>query len=139
MKKEKETEKKELREGSGRILFKVKSDDPTQAALRRWLVMEIYCGRMSVQRAIEEFEFEYKSPTTAINDWKKLYEPTILLTLPQMTEKERERVAALEKHIKQIEKQLEAAQMKATALDMMIDIAESKLKISIRKKSGTKQ
>lgn len=139
MKKEKETEKKELREGSGRILFKVKSDDPTQAALRRWLVMEIYCGRMSVQRAIEEFEFEYKSPTTAINDWKKLYEPTILLTLPQMTEKEREKVAALEKHIKQIEKQLEAAQMKATALDMMIDIAESKLKISIRKKSGTKQ
>ena len=56
-----------------------------------------------------------------------------------MTEKEREKVAALEKHIKQIEKQLEAAQMKATVLDMMIDIAESKLKISIRKKSGTKQ
>lgn len=131
--------KAEEKGGEKRILFKVKSDDPTQAALRRWLVMEIYCGRMSVQRAIEEFEFEYKSPTTAINDWKKLYEPTILLTLPQMTEKEREKVAALEKHIKQIEKQLEAAQMKATALDMMIDIAESKLKISIRKKSGTKQ
>ena len=139
MKKEDVKKKKEEKEETKRILFKVKSDDPTQTALRRWLVMEIYCGRLTIQKAIEEFEFEHKRPNKAIIDWKKLYEPTVLLTLPQMTEKEREKVAALEKHIKQIEKQLEAAQMKATVLDMMIDIAESKLKISIRKKSGTKQ
>ena len=131
----KEGEKEETK----RILFKVKSDDPTQTALRRWLVMEIYCGRMSVQKAIDEFEFEHKSPYWALKEWEKLYKPTIPLTLPQMTEKEREKVAALEKHIKQIEKQLEAAQMQVTALDTMIDLAESKLKISIRKKSGTKQ
>lgn len=122
-----------------KVKFHLKSDDLSQIALRRWLIMEIYCGRMSIQYAIEEFEFEHKRPTAAIKEWQNTYAPEIPLSLPIMTEKERQKVETLEKHIKRVEKQLEEAQMKVTSLDTLIDIAESKLNISIRKKSGTKQ
>jgi hypothetical protein len=45
----------------------------------------------------------------------------------------------LEKRIRELEKQLERAQMKNVALDTMIDIAENDYKLEIRKKSGPKQ
>jgi transposase len=45
----------------------------------------------------------------------------------------------LEAKVKELEKALEYEKMRSLALDTMIDIAEEKLKISIRKKSGTKQ
>jgi hypothetical protein len=56
-----------------------------------------------------------------------------------MTDKERQQLEALQKKVKQLERQLEDAQMKAIALDTLIDVAEEDLKIAIRKKAGTKQ
>jgi hypothetical protein len=56
-----------------------------------------------------------------------------------MTEKERHKVEELQKKLKEMEKQLEHAQMKNIALETLIDVAEEKLKISIRKKPGAKQ
>jgi transposase len=41
--------------------------------------------------------------------------------------------------VKELEKALEYEKLRTLALDTMIDIAEDKLNISIRKKSGTKQ
>ena len=46
---------------------------------------------------------------------------------------------ALEAKVRELEKALEYEKLRSLALDTMIDIAEDKLKISIRKKSGTKQ
>ena len=46
---------------------------------------------------------------------------------------------ALETKVKELEKALEYEKLRSLALDTMINIAEDKLKISIRKKSGTKQ
>ena len=46
---------------------------------------------------------------------------------------------ALEAKVKELEEALEYERLRSLALDTMIDIAEEKLKISIRKKSGTKQ
>lgn len=46
---------------------------------------------------------------------------------------------ALEAKVAELEKALEYEKLRSLALDTMIDIAEDKLKISIRKKSGTKQ
>ena len=46
---------------------------------------------------------------------------------------------ALEAKVKELEKALEYEKLRTLALDTMIDVAEDKLKISIRKKSGTKQ
>jgi len=44
----------------------------------------------------------------------------------------------LQKRIKELERQLENAQLKAEGYELMIEIAEKELKIPIRKKSGTK-
>lgn len=46
---------------------------------------------------------------------------------------------ALETRIRELEKALEYEKLKTMALNKMIDIAERDLKITIRKKSGTKQ
>ena len=56
-----------------------------------------------------------------------------------MSAKERTDHKAQEKRIKELEKQLELAQMKNVALNTMIDIAENDYKLKIRKKSGPKQ
>lgn len=45
----------------------------------------------------------------------------------------------MEQRILELESQLKQEQMRSTVLDKMIDLAESDLKISIRKKSGAKQ
>lgn len=44
----------------------------------------------------------------------------------------------LQQRIKELEKQLEMAQLKAEGYELMIEIAEKELKIPIRKKSDTK-
>lgn len=46
---------------------------------------------------------------------------------------------SLETKVNELEKALEYEKLRTLALDTMIDIAEDKLNISIRKKSGTKQ
>jgi transposase len=45
----------------------------------------------------------------------------------------------LQAKVKELEKALEYEKMRTLALDTMINVAERDLKISIRKKSGTKQ
>jgi transposase len=46
--------------------------------------------------------------------------------------------ASLKKRIKELERQLEDEKFRSEAYNMMIDIAEKELKISIRKKTNTK-
>jgi hypothetical protein len=62
--------------------------------------------------------------------------PQIVVSLPVMTEKERLKQEALLKRVKELEKQLEDAQMKNIALETLIDVAEEQLNIPIRKKLG---
>lgn len=45
----------------------------------------------------------------------------------------------LEQKVRELEEQLKFEKLRSTALDTMIEIAEDKFKIPIRKKSGTKQ
>jgi uncharacterized coiled-coil protein SlyX len=56
-----------------------------------------------------------------------------------MSAKDRTNNQELEKRIKELEKELELAQMKIVALNTVIDIAEKDYKLEIRKKSGPKQ
>lgn len=106
---------------------------------KRWLVREIESGRMTVGEAKERIELFSKNPDSLIHVWRKKFAPQITFTLPVMTEKEKEKLHAAQKRMKELEKQLEDAQMKNIALETMIDIAEEQLKIVIRKKSGPKQ
>jgi transposase-like protein len=105
---------------------------------KRWIVREIQSGRMTLGEARERFELRSKNPVSLLKKWIRQYSSDILLTLPVMTEKEKQKLDAAHKRLKQLEKQLEDAQMKNIALETMIDIAEEQLKIVIRKKSGPK-
>jgi transposase len=110
-----------------------------EVAFRRWLVREIEEERMSVKEAIARFNINPSNGASLIQTWQKKYAPEIMLSLPVMTEKERQKVEELQKKLKEMEKQLEHAQMKNIALETLIDVAEEKLKITIRKKPGAKQ
>jgi len=108
-------------------------------AHRRWLVCEIESGRISMQQAIEQFNFQSKNPIALLKNWRKRYAPQIAVTLPVMTEKERQKLEVLQKRVKDLEKRLEDAQMKNVALETLIDVAEEKLNVPIRKKAGSRQ
>lgn len=110
-----------------------------EKAFRKWLVRELDAERITVGEAIERFNFHPEKGVWLIKNWRRKYAPDLPVSLPVMTEKERAKLEALQQHIRRLEKQLEDAQMKNVALDTMIDLAEEKLKIVIRKKSGPKQ
>jgi hypothetical protein len=109
-----------------------------ETSFRRWLVCEIESGRMSWQEARAKFHLPYHFDVLYKN-WQQKYSEQIVLTLPLMSAQERTDNRELEKRIKELEKQLEHAQMKVVALNTVIDIAEKSYKLEIRKKYGPKQ
>lgn len=110
-----------------------------EISFRRWLVREIEEGRMSPIEAVKAFNFSPSSGGKLISNWRKKYAPTMFLPLPSMTAQEKQELAALQKQLKAMEKQLEDARMRNIALNTLIDVAEEQLKIEIRKKPGAKQ
>jgi hypothetical protein len=106
---------------------------------KRWLIRELEAGRMSMKEAHDHIAHISKDPRSIIYYWQKQFGSQLVLTLPVMTEKEKQKLEAAHKRLKELEKQLEDAQLKNIALETMIDIAEEQLKISIRKKPGPKQ
>ena len=57
---------------------------------------------------------------------------------PDMTEAEQKELEALKKQNEELKKKLEYADLRATALEILIDVAEKQLGIDIKKKPGTK-
>jgi hypothetical protein len=108
-------------------------------AHRRWLVREIESGRMTLKDAIDRFDFKSKDPYSLLWTWCKRYAPQIVVSLPAMTEKERQKLQLLQKRVSELEKQLQDAQMKNIALETLIDVAEEQLHVPIRKKAGARQ
>jgi len=109
-----------------------------ETSFRRWLVQEIESQRMSWQEARIRFELPFRFDLV-YKEWQKKYSQEIVLSLPLMTAQERIDLKKLESRNKELEKQLELAQMRLTAVNTMIDIAEKEYKLEIRKKSGPKQ
>jgi hypothetical protein len=110
-----------------------------EVPFRRWLVREIEEQRMTVFEAVKHFNFNPKNGADLIRYWRNKYAPEMILSLADMTEAEKHKLALLQKKLKAAEKQLEDARMRNIALDTLIDVAEEKLKINIRKKPGAKQ
>ena len=110
-----------------------------EISFRRWLVIQIDSGNMTCQEARESFSLPVWDNKKIIRRWQERYSDEIHLSLRAMSAKERTDVKALEKRIRELEEQLERAQMKNVALSTMIDIAENDYKLEIRKKSGPKQ
>lgn len=110
-----------------------------ETSFRRWLVSEIDSGRMSIQEARSRFKLPQRFDKTYKQVWQPKYSDEIHLSLEAMSSKDRTDNKNLEQRIKELEKQLELAQMKNVAINTMIDIAEKDYKLEIRKKSGPKQ
>jgi len=104
---------------------------------KRSVVAAVETGRMTVREA--QISWGIKSAKT-IRDWIAAFErekSELCVPAPEVmnskkTEKPSEDIEALRK-------ELELAQLKIKALNVMIDIAEDQLKINIRKKSGARQ
>jgi len=109
-----------------------------EPSFRRWLVSEIESGRMIWQEARARFNLHHRFDIV-YKEWQKKYSDQIILTLPLMKAEDRTNNQELEKRVRELEKQLELAQMKVVALNTVIDIAEKNYKLEIRKKSGPKQ
>ena len=110
-----------------------------ELAFRRWLVREIEEGRTSVSAAVKSYNFHPKNGYELIRSWRLKYAPEMVLALVDMTAEEQQQLATLQQRTKELEKQLEDARMKNIAFSLLIDVAEEKLKITIRKKLGAKQ
>ena len=106
-----------------------------EIAFRRWLVFEIETKKMTVKEASENFNISL----SVVYHWCNKYSPEMVLPLSDMTAEEKQKLELLQKQLKEAEKKLAEASMKNIALNMLIDVAEEKLKISIRKKPGAKQ
>jgi transposase len=106
-----------------------------EVSFRRWLAREIHEGRISVTDAKLQLGLSHMNVKKIL----QAYEPLVGITLPVMTEAEKLEVQKLEERLKKLENELEDARIKNIALETLIDVAESELKIPIRKKPGAKQ
>jgi len=94
-----------------------------EPSFRCWLVQEIKSGWMSWQKARSRFELPYRFDTV-YRFWPKKCSDEIIISLSVMTAKEKIDYKKLETRNKELEKELEQAQMKVVAINVMIDIAE---------------
>jgi transposase len=106
-----------------------------EIAFKRWLIFEIETKKMTIKEASESFNLTLKT----IYYWREKFSSEMVLPLPDMTAEEKQQLELLQKQLKEAEKKLADARMKNIALNMLIDVAEEKLSISIRKKPGAKQ
>jgi hypothetical protein len=109
-----------------------------ETSFRRWLVSEIELGNMTIHQARDKFQLPYHF-TSTYKLWHAKYSSKIHVALQAMTSEELTEFKKLQAYIKELEKQLESAQIKNVLTESMIDIAEDLFKIDIRKKSGPKQ
>ena len=110
-----------------------------EISFRRWLVSQIDSKTMSIEEARDRFHLSGREYRRIIRKWQESYSEDFNLSLSFMSTKERADNKELDKRIKELEKQLEKAQMKNVALNTLIDVAENQFKIPIRKKPGAKQ
>jgi transposase len=95
----------------------------------------------------EELKKKYSiKGNNCIPNWKRKFGTSQVteeqINLQRTMSKEEEktpRERKLEAKVKELEKALEQERLRTLALNTMINVAERDLKISIRKKSGTKQ
>ncbi len=93
-------------------------------------------------RSYQQLGLQYGLQRSLICRWVKRFYGELSSCKPiclDMTEAEQKELEALKKQNAALKKQLEYADLKATAFEIMIDVAEKQLGVSIKKKPGTKQ
>jgi len=109
-------------------------------AFKLQVVEEILKGELTKEEARRKYGLRGKS--TVLN-WMRKFDVSGCRQIPEsftiMKEEESLNKSDLQKRIKELERALADAKLKAEGYSHMIDIAERELKIRIRKKSSTKQ
>ena len=104
----------------------------------RVIFQVLYEGR-SLQEIVEIYELP---SIHTVSNWVQHYKRRMrkgALTLPTMTEEEKQSIKGLQNRVKELEKKLGEANVLIYGLNTMIDYAEKEFEIKIRKKRGTKQ
>lgn len=96
------------------------------------VINEVLSGRLSKEDARRRYKIKGKS---AILSWLRKFGSPNFVNMSDPSSNQED----LQAKIKRLEQALEDALLKAEGYSKMIDIAERELKISIRKKSNTKQ
>jgi transposase-like protein len=89
-----------------------------------------------------QLSVQYGVDRPTICRWVKQFYGELSVSEPtstEMTDTEKKELEALKRQNAELKKKLEYAELKATAYELMVDIAEKELGIDIKKKSGTKQ
>jgi transposase len=114
-------------------------------AFKSTVCLEVMSGNLSITEARRMYGIKGRS---AIHKWmRELQDQTAMVNLqdmniPDLGSQQNNPSPSqddLHRRNQELEDALKMAKLKITALETMIDIAESELKIDIRKKSGTKQ
>jgi transposase-like protein len=105
-------------------------------SLKEEVVREVLSGNISKAEAQRKYEIRGHD---AVIKWIRNFERQGSQFKSTTMDYKKSDKDALIKRIKELERQLEDEQMRSFGLSKMIDIAEDQLKISIRKKSATKQ
>jgi transposase len=103
------------------------------------VAFEILFEGRDPKELVEEYQL---ASVYSVNMWVQQYRSKLqdgLITLPPMTENEKQDTKALKLRVKELEKALEHANVLIYGLNSMIDYAEKELEIPIRKKRGTKR
>ena len=118
---------------------KVKNPYKYSKTLKIKIAQEYLSGRFSYAVAAEEYELKNKDVVKEFVKWYKRHylSSTNPFKLDPKSSKSDEQTEQDE--LCRLRSELESARLKIAALEKMIDLAETDLDISIRKKSGTKQ
>src|SRR5690606_11575893 len=138
--------------------------DQSKAILGRWIskrlyfsddekkiIIEDYLSGDETKKSVYERYTGYQNEHGKISKWMgqfgiqdKFEKVPIFVNMSnrkkeKQTDREDFETLKLKKRIEELEKQLQAAEMKAIAFSTMVDIAEKEFNIPIRKKHNTKQ
>lgn len=106
-------------------------------SFKRRVAQAYYEGNESTTQLAQFFNVPHQS----VSRWAKEFSSELAGTpsIPPMTEQEQKDMEALQKQVDALKKKLEHEQMKAFALETMIDLAKTELGIDVRKNFGAKQ
>lgn len=106
--------------------------------IRRQIVVEYLEGGKTLQQLSEGYKIPYQS----ISRWVRSYQDDVkkrnARILIEMTE-EQKQYEALKQQNEALKKELEFAQMKSRAMEIILDLAKEEYGIDLRKNSGAKQ
>lgn len=97
---------------------------------------------VSGEESLQQVAVRYGISRHLLYDWVRRFYPELSVeprSTDIMTESEQKEFEALKKQNAELKKKLEYADMKTTALEILIDVAEKQLGIDIKKKPGTGQ